>query len=231
MAVPTKDSLFVPYSTNVNDRLVASGVTTYHLTAAQVTEYTSLHTPYVEAVAAFDEARSDGTRSEAQTAVRSAAKAALLNYARQIYGMVQYNDAISDADKILLGVTIRKSQQSSQFAPGQAPLLTLLSVTRRTGRYKLADRAVPSSRRRPRNAIGAVILTYAGATPPPEGDPGWHLEGQTGKNTFLVEFGEKVEPGTPCWVVAMWVSRKGDYSPACDPVQTFLQIGPAVDAG
>lgn len=227
MAVPTADAPLVDYSTNFNALGVATP-TNFGLTAAQMTAYTTLHTAWLAAYAA---AKVAGGKSKSLVAAKDSAKAALLPYARQLYAIVQSSLTVSDANKELIGVTVRKTNPTPTPPPSLSPKLTLLSVTGRVARYQIEDREFPDTKRRPLNAIGATIMSFAGPTPPVAGDPNWKLEGQTGKNIFDVQFANDIAPGTTCWVTALWYNRRGAYSPACEPIQTYLQIGPVAEAG
>src|SRR3954463_6911657 len=88
--IPLKDSLLVPYSTNFNDRIVATPLV-FQLTAPQAAAYTALHTPYITAYETMMAARADGTRSKSLTNAKDNAKRNLLIYARQLYSFVQSN--------------------------------------------------------------------------------------------------------------------------------------------
>lgn len=226
MAVPKNDAPLVNYSTNFNTRGVAAP-TDFSLTSGQMALYTPLHEAWIAAYAACNVA---GGKNPALCAAKDQAKRDLLPYARELYAQVQNSLTVSDENKLLMGVTIRKTEPSRRPAPALAPLLTGGSVTGRVCEYKLADQAFPTTNRRPTNAEGATIMSFVGANPPPAGSPGWKLEGQTGKLTFSVEFGNDVAPGTPCHVTALWYSARGEYSPAAVPVQTYLQVGPVVEA-
>lgn len=226
MAVPTLDAPLAQWSTNFQ-ALGTAQPADFSLTAPQMVQYTTLHDAFI---AAYDAAKAEGARSRALTMAKNDARAALLVYARELYAFIQASLTVSNENKTLIGVKIRDKEPSPVPPVALAPLVTLLAVISRTGRYKLADRAFPNSRRRPLNAEGATVMSYVGATPPPSNDPGWKLEGQTGRNTFLVEFPDDVAPGTPCWVTAVWYNRRGEYSPACEPVQTYLQVGPVQQA-
>lgn len=225
MAIPKKDSDLAAYSTNFNTRGVASP-TDFGLTAGQMTAYTALHTPWITA---YNAVNTDGGRSKALVAAKNAAKAALLPYARQLYGFIQSSLTVSDANKTLMNVTIRNNQPTPVPPPALAPLLTRVSVIGRIVRFKVEDAAFPETRRKPANAKGVTILSFAGETPPLSGSALWKLEGQTGKTQFNVQFGEDVAPGTACWVTCLWYSPSGAYSPACEPLQSFLQIGPVAE--
>jgi len=226
MAVPTQDALLAEWSTNFDTR-GTSAPADFGLSALQMTQYTSLHDTFISA---YNAAKADGAKSKALVMAKDDAKSALLVYARELYGFIQSSLSVSNEDKTLIGVRVKDVEPSPTPPPALAPLLTLVSVTGRVARYKLADASAPSSRRRPINARGATILSYVGATPPASDDPGWKLEGQTGRTTAVVEFPSTVAPGTACWVTAVWYNARGEYSPAAPPVQTYLQAGPVAEA-
>jgi hypothetical protein len=158
------------------------------------------------------------------------AKAALIPYARELYSIVKFSPTASNENKTLIGIHIDDAEPSPEPPPALPPALTIVSVIGRTVRCKIVDSSTPNARRRAINAKGATVLSYVGTTPPPASDPGWKLEGQTGKTTFNVQFPDDVAFGTPCWVIALWYNARGQYSPACQPVQTFLLTGTVAQA-
>ncbi len=226
MAVPTTDATLAEFSTNFETRGTAAPLT-FPLTAAQTLEYTTLHDLFISA---YNAAKASGAKSKALCQAKDDAKLALIAYARELYGIIQAAPTVTNENKVLIGVVVRDNEPSPQPAPALAPLVTALSVIGRVGRYKIADAAFPNSRRKPVNAIGATIMSATGPTPPAANDPGWKIEGQTGKTQFLVQFPDSVAPGTACWVTAVWYNRRGEYSPACAPVQAYLQVGPVAEA-
>jgi len=106
MAVPLKDSLLVPFSTNFSTRLTATPVP-FGFSAAQASTLATLVGAYSDAYAAMTEARSAGNRSKTLTDAKDSAKAALLPTLRAYYQQVQGSVVVADADKTLLGVAIR----------------------------------------------------------------------------------------------------------------------------
>ncbi|HEX3358500.1 MAG TPA: hypothetical protein VHS31_16115 [Tepidisphaeraceae bacterium] len=223
MAITTKDADLVSFGQNFSARITASPAT-FNLTAAEATQYSTLLAGFVSAYQANKNAFDSGTRSKSLAAAKDTAKANFLTFARDLYGTVQSDSTVSDANKALLGI-VNRAAPSPRPAPADSPKLTILSVTGSVVKCQVADRAFPDTKRKPATADGVTILSFAGTTPPPAGDPMWKLEGQTGKNIFSVQFTSSVEAGTPCWITCMWYSKRGDYSPACDPVQAYLAIG------
>jgi hypothetical protein len=222
MAIPTLDAPLAAYSTNFNARGSAAPGD-FSLSVDQMAQYTTLHDNWM---AAYNAAKPEGSRSRALVRAKNDAKALLLPYARELYGLIQASASVSHENKTLIGVTVIDRTSSPIAPPALAPLVTLISVTGRVAHYRLADATAPSNRRRPINAEGAMIRSFAGMTPPATDDAGWRVEGQTGRTTFSVTYPNSVAPGTPCWVTVVWYNRRGEYSPACAPVQAYLQAGP-----
>lgn len=225
MAVPTLDALLAEWSTNFNTRGVADP-TDFGLSAPQMAAYTPLHTTFISANNA---AKADGSRSKALVVAKNDAKAALVFYARELYGIIQATPGVSNENKTLIGVHVRNAP-SPVPPPAQAPVVTVNSVNGRLVRGNLRDATTQSSRRRPVNAKGALILTAHGPTPPASGGPGWTVQGQTGRTTFVAQFGNDVPGGVPCYISAIWYNERGEYSPASDPITVYVSA-PAAEEG
>lgn len=115
MAVPTKDSDLVSFSTNFSTRITATP-TVFGLTAGDATAYAALHTAFLAAYNAVTTARDAGDRSKSLATAKDVAKDNLLVLARDLYGTVQADSTVSNANKNLLGVTVR-SGPTPQPAP------------------------------------------------------------------------------------------------------------------
>lgn len=222
MAVPKLDAPLAQWSTTFQG-LASSDPGAFSLSVLEMAQYTMLHDAYI---AAYNAAKAPGSKSKALVVGKDGAKKSLLAAARELYGQIQASKNVTNENKTRIGVVIRDAQPTPVPPPAQAPLMSVLSVFGRTVRYRLADATAPASRRKPLKAEGAIIMSFVGATPPPPRDAGWKVEGQTGRTTFIVHFPDTVAPGQACWVTAMWYNRRGKYSPASAPVQTYLPIGP-----
>lgn len=222
MAVPTKDSLLVPYSGNWEIRITESPET-FGLTAAQATQLTALRTPYVAAYETMMEALSNGTRSKNLTNIKDSTKAALVPYLRVLYAQVAANIAVTDADKILLGITIRKAP-SPIPPPTVAPGMDLIHVAGRTVRVNIHDSASSAKRGKPAGVAGACVYSFVGETYP--SDPGeWTYEGQTTKGSIAVTFPESVAPGSQVWIMSAWYNAKAETGPLATPITAYVQRG------
>jgi len=223
MAIPTKDSLLVPFSTNVNTRINASPGT-WNLSAPEAAAYTAVHDPYVASYEALVDARAAGNRSESLTALKDAAKATLLSMARELYADVQASTTISNANKLLLGVRPRVSGNTPVPVPATSPKMTIVSVVGWTVRILLQDAAEEARRGRPPGTSGASVFSYVGAEAPTE-ISAWKFEGNTGKTKIDVVFPSTLAPGSKVFLSSFWFNGSKQSGTACAPISTNLQGG------
>lgn len=220
MAIPTKDSLLVDWSTNANTRLTASPVT-YGTTAAVATQYSAVHDAFITAMDNLIAARESGTQSSSLAALKSSAKKGLLDFARPLYKQIQANTSVLDADKIALGIRVPDTRPTPIPPPAFAPGLAIESVDGRRVRVRLFDPAFPDRQRMPAGVANATIMSYVGPTPP-AGPGGFDYEGGTSKTKFEVLFPETVAPGTQVWLIAFFSNAREQNGPACVPVGALI---------
>jgi hypothetical protein len=223
MAFPTKDASLVDYSTNFNTRIVASP-TTFSLTAGQAAAYTPLHSAFLASYNAMVAARESGTQSQSLTASKDADKVALLRYGRELYALVQASLTVSDADKILLGVTVKDNQPTPIPAPSSAPGMTVVSVDGRLVSLRLFDLDNPTSRAIPPGVDGALVMSFVGENPPAEASA-YTLQGPVSRTALEVQFPVELIPGTKVWLIACWFNGRKQLGPACSPVSTVINFG------
>src|SRR5688572_9559284 len=122
MAVPTVDAPLAQYSTNFQ-ALGTATPAAFGLSAAQMTQYTTLHNSYISA---YDAAKAEGAKSKALVIAKDDAKAALLVYARELYAFIQASLTVSNENKTLIGVLVKDNEPSPVPPPALAPLMTLV---------------------------------------------------------------------------------------------------------
>jgi hypothetical protein len=193
--------------------------TAFGLVAGQATSYASTLSAYADALLA---ATAENTRTKGTVAAKNTAKLDLIAASRQLAGVVAKHPGITDEQLSDLGLIVPDRNHGTVFPPAVAPIVASTSVASRIVRGTLRDATFPSVRRRPANAKGATILIAWGTTPPPSGDPGWLVAGQTGRTTFTVQFPNSVPGGMPCYISALWYNERGEYSPASDPITVYL---------
>jgi hypothetical protein len=227
MAIPKKDSLLAGFSTNFNDRIVASAAS-YGLTSAQATQYTAVHDPFIVAYNAVIAARDSGTRSSSLVADKDLKKFNLLRYARQLYADVQSSLTVPSAKKIELGVRVR-SAPSPRPAPAFAPKVDIVSTAGNTVRIHLHDSVDTHRRGRPVGVDGAAVFSFVGASAPTE-EADWRFEGNTTRTVVEILFPAATPPGSKVWFTAWWFNPRALRGPAASPVGVNLPGGAAMAA-
>jgi hypothetical protein len=223
MAVPVKDSDLAAWTTNFSTRISATPVP-FGLTAAQATAYATLSTAFISA---YDAANTEGARSRSLVAAKNSAKLALVNGtggARELYGFVQDNKSVTDANKELLNVRVRKVEPTPVPPPADKPGIVLLQASGRTLRVRLFDPATPTRRAKPFGVNGASVFSFVGLTPPVD-ITAWKFEGNTAKTTVNVTFPDTVANWSTVWLTAFWFNPRKQSGPATDPVSFALPGG------
>jgi hypothetical protein len=227
MAIPTKDTLLIPWGSNFDTKVTASPVT-YGLTAAQATSFHTAYTAYVTAYNAVATAREAGTRSKVLTATKDTARRALLTIGRELYGYVQDNTSVSVANKQDVGVNPRNLLPSPVPPPGEAPDIDILSTVGNVVKIRL-HRAGSTRRAKPAGASGAAVFSFIGAAAPTD-EAVWKFEGNTSLAIFDVSFPPATAPGAKVWFCAFWFNQRKQAGPPSAPVGTNIPGGSAMAA-
>jgi hypothetical protein len=216
MAIPVKNSLLVDWSTTFND-LFGSSPTTYGGTAAQATQYGTLHTAWI---ASYTAANASNQKNKALCAAMYTAKAALLPYARMLYKQIQANVAIAPNLKVELGIHVPDTSPSSIPAPVLAPALETVSVFGRNVRVGVRH-PVTGKRTKPAGCVGVSLFSFVSPTLPPA-DATWQSEGNVTRSDVIVQFPETIAPTTVVWFTAFYYTARGLAGPACTPIQARI---------
>jgi hypothetical protein len=211
--IPTKDTTLPAWAANFNERINATPLV-FSIQPDEALAFTSLYDVFIAAMTALNAAEAAGIASKSLHSAKNSAKRDLLAYGRELYARIQSSLSVSNANKDLVGVKVRKTTRTSATVPTAIPEVDIRSVNGRTLSLQLHD--AEANRRKPEGVDNAVIMTFVGATPPDESGA-WKLEGTTGRTRFDVTFAPSVEPGATVWVTVFWANSAG-YGPACTPV-------------
>ncbi len=228
MAIPTKDSLLVPWGSNFDVKVTLNPLT-YNLVAAQATSFHAAYTPYLAAYNALATAREAGTRSRVLTATKDTAKSALLRVARELYGIVQDSNSVSAANKEDIGVVVRKTTNSPVPPPSVAPGIAIRATIGNTVKLRLFDAADSARRGKPAGVYGASVFSFIGASAPTE-ESAWNFEGNTGLTRIDITFPSGTAAGAKVWFTAFWFNQRKQRGPASNPAGTNLPGGAAMAA-
>ena len=124
MAVPTRDSELLPYALNFSDRVTATP-SAFSLVAADATALSAVVTPYQAAMVAIARAGGEVALARGDQAQREAGF--VIGPSRVVH-QGQGSLAVTDANKSLLGVRVKKTTRTPLSAPSSKPAVHVKSV-------------------------------------------------------------------------------------------------------
>jgi hypothetical protein len=198
---------------------IATDFATLGLTSAQQLAFNALNTTLQ---AAWTTSITPETRTSVSIGQRDEALAAMRAMAIDLAKIIYATPTVTNSQLTALGLVPRGRTPSHLIS--EIPVLTVLKVQ---GRQCLI-RVRGSARGKLPEAIGAIIYSYVGATPPATA-AGWTSEGPITKDTALVAFDDSVAVGATVWFAAQWFNTKG-VGPGCPPVQATINAAASMAA-
>jgi hypothetical protein len=217
--IPTQDSLLVPWTQNFS-ALITASPTSYGLTAGDASAYATLSANYVTA---YNAAIAGGTRGPMAVSTKNGAKAALISQARQLATIIQATPAVTDDQKVSLGLTVRKTNRTPVPAPTESPLLSFIGATPLQHTMRYAGQSTPSSRALPFGSLVCNVSVWVSATPPTSGTPPTMIVGAT-KNPFAVNFTTD-QVGKTAYYSAVFTTRTQLDGPVSNSINALI-VGP-----
>lgn len=221
--LPDKDTALLAWSLNFSTRITATP-TAYGLVAGDATAYATLHTSFATALAAVD----PGERSKSLVAAKNTARTTLKNSARLLAKRVEGTAAVTDAQKLELGLNVR-SAPSPIPPPAYAPGIAILATIANTVKLRLFDATDAARRGKPAGVDGASVFSFVGATPPTE-TVDWKFEGNTSRTRIDIAFPSDITPGAKVWFTAFWFNERKQAGPTTTPIGTNIPGGAAMAA-
>ena len=192
---------------------------TVGLTAAQMIAYEEATNFYADKLAASAETK---TRGPFTVAEKNAQKELLLAMTRTLAMQAQNYPPLTDAQRVLLGLTVRAA---SVPVPPPTAIPNLALDSRPGGVVEVTvNNPEQGSRARPRGCTGASLLSFVG-TAPPQDAGAWKFEGSTSKKATTLVFGSDVAAGSCVWVTGYYYNAKGQSGYAAAPQCVTLEQG------
>ncbi|MFT3788146.1 MAG: hypothetical protein QM770_18580 [Tepidisphaeraceae bacterium] len=213
--VPLRDPDLLLWSTSFKS-LITATPTLFGLTAALATQYGTKHDAYASALAVVQNAT---TKTKGAVAAKDAAKKALRTLAGQLGKTAQNFPSITAQQLDDLRVTVR-SRPAPIPPPADAPQVVLSSVKDRTVSLLLRGPDA-NMRRKPAGVQGAIVFSFIGEAPPDDMSA-WYYQGNTGKDSAVIEFPIDTPPFSKVWFTACWYNPRGENGPACTPISANL---------
>lgn len=222
--IPSREADLVTWSTNFDSKIAATP-TAFGLTAGQATAYTALHGAFFTAYTTANDPRA---RTPVTIEEKNLAKQALINGAggiRALVGIIQNFPALTNAQRIDLGITVPDVDPTPVPVPEFAPDIDIVSTMGRTVRIRLHDsQAPPGTRAKPDGVSGATVFSFVGDEPPAD-IAQWQFQTNTTRTVVDIEFPATVENGAQVWFTAFWRNPRDESGPATTPVTTHIPGG------
>jgi hypothetical protein len=223
---PTRDQAVAMWTQNFVARLSAE-VGHFGVPEQELADYQVLSDAFVAAYNAND----PGTRSRYTVRRKADAKQGLEAEARRLSRLLQGTAGLSDAQKSLLGLSVRTGggKQTLLHGPSSRPQLSVRSTVGRTVTLDVLDSETPG-RRRPRGVIGAAVYGYwQGGDPPAALIPNWTFLGYTTTSRFTARLSQDAVPGTQVHLAAHWLGTRLEIGGTSNVVSTYVPFGGVTD--
>ena len=221
--LPRVDAKFLNWSANFGD-LIATDPPGFGLSEKQVTDFNNLLRTFR---ASYGRAVEPSTKTAVAVAQKNADRDALRLDARRLVSVIDGQAAVTDAQRVALGIVVRDTSPTPVARPAYPPLIEVQQVAGNGVTIRLLDSRDTSRRGRPVVAIGATVFSYVGDVAPVE-ESAWTYEGNTSKTTLTVQFSQLLPPGTKVWFTAFWYNRRAESGPPAAPVTCNLPGGSAM---
>lgn len=200
--IPATDSGFDSWLLNFSGLLTAAPAT-YGLTAPDAVIVAGVQSTWA---AAYLLATDPGTRTSVTVAAKDAARASAEAVVRPYAVGISLNPAVTNGDKVDIGVTVRSNTPTPIPAPVTAPTISLISATPLV--HQLQIRPVGSSNKaKPQGCIAIEVARSVGtvaATDPKQ----LSIIGQYGKTPLIQSFSAP-DQGKICTYAARYRTRSG----------------------
>lgn len=210
--IPAKDVDFLAWLDNFDD-LTSVNFATYGLSGGDAASITTVRTAYDTAYAA---ATNPATRTPVTIAAKDTAKATALATVRPLAQLIRNNPAVTDDDRVALGLTVPDTDPSPVPAPTTFPLLDLLAATPGQHQLQYRDSDTPTTKAKPDGAIAMELWQTIGVSPAlsPVGSA---FVGTITKAPFFISL-DVGDVGKYATYFGRWATRRGLTGPWSSPV-------------
>jgi hypothetical protein len=190
---------------------IATDFASLGLTTAQQSAFGLLNT-------ALQSAWTASVNPETRTPVAIEARGLALKNMRamavDLAKIIYATPTVTDPQLVALGLLPRAARTPSELIT-EMPVVTVYKVQGHNVLIRVRD-ASGAVRGKLPAAVGAIVYSFTGATPP-SGIEGWTCEGPITKDSALIAFDDEIPVGSKVWFAAQWFNSKG-VGPGSTPV-------------
>lgn len=201
--MPNRDADLDAWMQNFADKITATP-TAYGLVAGDATIIQAQADAFTAALLA---ATDPSTRTSATIATKDATRATAEDVLRGYAQRVNINPAVSNAERVDLGLTVRSTTPTPIPAPTTAPALMLINASPLLARLNYRDSDTPLLKRKPDGVIGLELYRSIGTVAAVDPAQAEYLATVT-KTPFAVSY-VAGDVGKVATYFGRWVTRSG----------------------
>jgi hypothetical protein len=160
------------------------------------------------------------TRNKVTIREKNNAKVAAMQVMRMYVRLIQPNNAVSDADKIALGLHIRARTISRRHVPPSSPVLSYIAGTPLSHTLAYRDTWTPDSMRKPDGAAGLQLFMAICDEPEVDANKA-RWAGEFSRSPFAV-LHEVENARKVVTYFARWIGHRNDVGPWSLPVSAVV---------
>lgn len=205
--LPSTDGDLQTFANNFASVLTGAYVA-YGISGSDATSIQALADAYS---AAYDTATNPDTRTPPSIAAKDAAKNATKPELRRVGALIQANPAITDDQKLTIGLTVRDTTPTPISAPSTAPIISIIGATSLSQSLRMVDSATPTTQAKPAGAIAAEFRCGVSETPltDPTAIP---YVGLMTRPQVRQDF-DSADVGKTAYYACRWITRTGLTGP------------------
>jgi len=214
--IPTSDAEFSAWLQNFISA-VSGNPATFGLVAADVGLLENAASVFDTTRAANDTAQSAAQAARSQ---KDAGRTTAEELVRSFVGRIQAHPGVTDANRSLLGITVRSGTRTAVGAPTSRPVGTIDTSQRLQHTVSFVDELTPNSRAKPDGASGCEIWVKVDGPPP--ADPSELRYLATDTRTPYVAGYDGAQGGKTAHYMLRWVSTRGETGPWSQTVSATI---------
>lgn len=205
--IPAKDAQFLAWLDNF-DNLTSVNFAAYGLTGGEATSITTVRTNFDSSYAT---ATDPTTRTPVTIALKDVDKATASATVRPLAQKIRNNPAVSDPERVALGLTVPDTAPAPIPAPTTFPLLDLLRATPGQHWLQYRDSDTPTTKAKPFGATGMELWSAIGVAAAPTPATASYL-GTVTKSPLSVTL-DAGDVGKVATYFARWITQRGLVGP------------------
>jgi hypothetical protein len=203
--IPGSDADFRTWLLTFTQGLGSAAPAAFGLVAADVTDLQGLFDAFSDALQSNDTIQAQAQSARAE---KDEKRLAAEDRVRSIVARIQAHPAVTDAQRTLLGITVRSASRTTAGPPQTRPVATVDTSQRLQHTINFVDELTPNSRAKP-DGVQACEIWVKVDGPPPTGESELAYVATDTRTPYVAEY-DGSDGGKVAHYMLRWVNRGGE---------------------